>query len=375
MVVVALVFALIRLALISIVTFLSIKDKPTARNESLLDSRMVNIVNVVYQFVLSLQYFVLLHGMYKFQKYMTEESTETDQPEEKCCSCTLTKVCVVVTFMLIGYILTLIVAPVLLSMWFKDFVLWYDEETLQHVAGVYAGMAWFRYLSNLLLSGAMTVAARLAVLQWSSAKNKLDKKTTKTLTSDDQHQESGKESDNKTTDTSTSDKIIKLFDNYKKVGEKVAALNTIFQGWFITQWGIFFIAVTINVTLLLKSLLNEEYTVEPRRFAYITALVAFDVYAFFIPYILGVIINSKHNKFYEFLKERKEDILSKAKDEHMKMMVGLDLIPKQSKYEFLPTLSVISIPLDSGSYILTIVLAVFTFVATFLVTFADISNI
>ena len=466
--------AITRFILIFIVTGATIKEKPTAHNNSLLDSKLVNIGNIFYQLVQTLQYCVLLHGMYKFWKYMLNPTTKDSKAFDsvyykymptmptgwkKCCIC-VSKI-IVATVMIFIYISIFIAAPILLSLWFDDFVLWYDLTLEKCVAGAYASLAWVRHLSDLVLHWAMIVATRLAVLEWSAAKHKLLESCNETKApAENKEQENGvtttasvvdsepqngvtptasavdsepqngvtptasavdsepqngvtttasavdsepqngitptasavdsepqngvtttasavdsEPQNGVTTTASASNKINELFDSYKEVGKKVAALNGIFQGWFIIQWAIFFVAVTGKGTLLLKSLLDEEYAVELYRFIYISVHVAFDIFAFLIPYILGVIINSKHNDFYELLTERKEDILSKETDEHMKMMIGLDLIPKQSKYEFLPTLSVISIPLDSGSYILTIVLAVFTFIATFLVTFADISKI
>ena len=82
-----------------------------------------------------------------------------------------------------------------------------------------------------------------------------------------------------------------LVQNYKTVGRVVSSLNNIFREWFVCQWIIFFIGIAGKGTLFLKSLLHEEYKMEPHRFLYIVVHLLFDIFSFLIPYCLGIIIN------------------------------------------------------------------------------------
>ena len=86
-------------------------------------------------------------------------------------------------------------------------------------------------------------------------------------------------------------------------------------------------------------------------------------------------INMYHEKYHEQLKEKKENILST--DDDYSILMYADLIPKNSKFEFIPSLFGHQIPLNSAGYMLTIVIVIFTFIATFLVIilFADVSKL
>lgn len=50
-------------------------------------------------------------------------------------------------------------------------------------------------------------------------------------------------------------KFSRIVRNYKDIiGKMVAALQDIFQEWFVMSWVVYFIGVTGNVTLVLKAL-------------------------------------------------------------------------------------------------------------------------
>ena len=163
----------------------------------------------------------------------------------------------------------------------------------------------------------------------------------------------------------------KLIEKYKSTGKVMSALSNIFREWFICQWIIFSIGIAGMGTLFLNSILNEEYKDEPHRLWYISSHLLFEIIAFMIPFFLGIF---RHEKYYEQLKEQQEEIL-KNTDE--KIFMYANLIPKNPKFEFIPSLFVLQIPLDSAGYMLTFLIAIkfFSFIATFLVTFADLNKI
>ena len=121
-----------------------------------------------------------------------------------------------------------------------------------------------------------------------------------------------------------------------------------------------------------KLVLHEEYEVEPHRLIYISIHVLFEIIAFMIP---GIFVNTYHERYHDQLKEQQEVILKADSNVNNNILIYADLIPKNPKFEFILSLFGLQIPLDSGGYMLTILIAIFSFIATFLVTFADVNKI
>ena len=349
--IILLILSSIRFAALLALTSKSFIDNPTSKNNSLLDSNLVNIGNTLYQLALTLQHIVLIDGFLKSGRNGDKGNInifdyEMTVLENGACSW---RAPFVIGLLVMLYGFASIVAPILLSVWFGDFVLWFDDNlsTEKYAAGIYAGFAWVQHFSNGALRVVMIIVAFAVVAQWSSSREMIKGNTD----------------------------IKSLGKNYKEVGKTASALNVVFQGWFIIQWIILFIAVTGKGTLLIKALIEEEYTNEKERLIYIAVHVAFDILSFLVPYSFGLVINWQHGAYYEELKERQEEILSVKEEESVKMMMYTDLIPKNPNFDFLPSLCGFSIPLDSAGYILTIVLALLAFISTFLVAFADITKI
>lgn len=244
------------------------------------------------------------------------------------------------------YALVLFATPILLIVWLNEYVQWFNKPYITRSAKAYAGMSVIRHLGNAWIRFMMGFVTAVVVQKWSSEQENLKKIN-----------------DFKT-----------LIENYKSTGKVTSALSNIFREWFICQWIIFSIGIVEMGTLFLKSILNEEYKDEPHRLWYISSHLLFEIIAFMIPFFLGIFHNIYHEKYYEQLKEQQEEIL---KDTDNKIFMYADLIPKNPKFEFIPSLFVLQIPLDSAGYMLTFLIAIkfFSFIATFLVTFADVNKI
>ena len=67
-----------------------------------------------------------------------------------------------------------------------------------------------------------------------------------------------------------------------------------------------------------------------------------------IPHFLGTIIDTYHEKYHDQLKERQEAILKGKENVNMKILMCAELIPKNPKFEFIPSLFGLHIPLDSA---------------------------
>lgn len=350
----ALITSFIRLVLVVIVTIGSFKDNPMPKNDSLLDSKLANMGNLLYQLAIMFQHIALIYGICKFcvtiQFLWKTDPTATFQStsaQDKTCHYSAWENYTAIIGISLLYIIALVAAPTVLMIWLHDFVLWFNDDVEEIPARIYAGMAWIQHLTNVLIRVAMAVVTTMVVLKWSSQQAEVKKCT----------------------------KFSCLIINYQDTGKIVAALNSIFQGWFIVQWIIFFIGVSGKGTLVLKSILHEEYRYELHRFAYILTHVIFDILAFMIPYFFGVLMNQYHQTYYQQLREKQKDILSNNEDFKVKILMCANLVPKNPSFEFIPSLFRVSIPLDNAGYILTIVLAILTFIATFLVTFADITKL
>ena len=63
------------------------------------------------------------------------------------------------------YVGTLFAAPILFSVWFKDYVLWFNKPYITLCANAYARMVWIRHFSNACIRLTMCVVTRVVVLR------------------------------------------------------------------------------------------------------------------------------------------------------------------------------------------------------------------
>ena len=144
------------------------------------------------------------------------------------------------------------------------------------------------------------------------------------------------------TEDTTSIKFTNMVQNYKETGKVVAALQDIFQEWFVMMWVVYFVGVTGNGVLLLRTAYNTSYTDD--TWVDIMAFIN-DITAFLILYLCGGLMNHYHQKYRDTLEEVQEsnsDVLSEC------IQQKADLIPSNPKYKFIPSFCCVSIPLDSG---------------------------
>ena len=373
-----LICSIVRFILILFITTISFVKKPSPKNESLLDSDLVNIGNALYQLSIIVQHVAVLYGLINFyrEKRINDDIKGTlflkyhcNQDDcvcyngyrDNCERCTndnckycifITRICgcicVIGTGILI-YVLVLLVAPVLLSVWLGYYVLWFDESHTKVIAGVYVEMAWIQYYGgNAWIRFMMGIVVTAVVRKWSSEQSQLN----------------------------DIDDFTELVKNYKSTGKVTSTLSNIFRKWFVCQWLTFFIEIAGESTLFFKSILDEKYKDEPHRLSYnISVHLIYDIVSFMIPYFLGILINTYHKKYHDCLKERQEVILKRDScNISNTFLIYADLIPKNPKFEFIPSLLGLQIPLDSAGYMLTILIAIFSFIATLLVTFADLNK-
>ena len=207
----------------------------------------------------------------------------------------------------------------------------------------------------------MGVATRLVMVAWFNGQNAL-----KTII---EQSASIEEVESQET---TCSKFSKMVKNYSDRGKVVAALQDIFQEWFVVSWVVYFIGVTGNTTLVLKALFKRLFWPATHRSWFYFAHLINDFAAFLIPYICGGLMNYYHAKYRETLEQVQEDLLSDSETLSECVQQRANLIPENPNYKFVPALCCLNIPLESAGYSFTLILTSFAFVLSFVTAFTDI---
>ena len=153
---------------------------------------------------------------------------------------------------------------------------------------------------------------------------------------------------------------------YKNIGELVAKLQCIFEVWFVLAWGIYFIGLTGNTVLVFKILLNNPSPGYNHKFWFYLAHLIYDISAFTVPYICSASMNYYHDMFHTALGEMQEKIFDECESLADCLLLNASAIPPKPHYHFIPALFCINIPLASAGFTLTIILAIFAFLMSFI---------
>ena len=238
--------------------------------------------------------------------------------------------------------------PILLTLWFKEFAGWHKETAEQNASVGYTVLAWFHHISDLIIRIVMGGVTRLIMVAWISGEEELC---------------SYLKSEN-----STSQKFNSMVQNYKQTGKVIAALQSIFQVWFVMSWIVYFIGITGNTVLVLKALLQLS---SHRSWFYFAHLMN-DTIVFIIPYICGGLMNYYHGNYRETLEDVQERLLCESEVPSEYLVQNAILIPENPKFWFVPAFCCLNIPLESAGYTFTIVLTLFAFLMTFVTAFTSV---
>lgn len=336
----------------------------TPGNNAILDSQLLAIGNLIAQTCRMLQFVALIYGTHKFSKILSYQSSLkilSDAYKGFCiCKCKNSYSSFMLLLFILLYCAITWPPPVLLTTWFHEFVLWHDEENQQRASFGYALLAWFHHISDLVIRLLMGVAARLVMVAWFNGQKYLEQITENSSIEALESQET------------TCKKFSRIVKNYKDTGKAVAALQDIFQEWFVMSWVVYFIGVTGNTTLVLKALFKGLFsTATNRSWLYLAHLIN-DFAAFLIPYICGGLMNYYHKKYRETLEQVQEDLLSGSETLSECVQQRANLIPENTTYNFIPALCCLNIPLESAGYSFTLILTSFAFVLSFVTAFTDV---
>ena len=333
-------------------------------HNALLDSQLLAVGNLLAQTCRVLQFAALIYGVWKFSRILSSSSglrvlkdtTAKFCVCENCCKKEHSP-CTVHTFILLGILILYFVVtwppPALLTTWFPEFALWHaDDADQQHSSIGYTVLAWFHHISDLIIRLVMGVATRLVMVAWTSGEKELR--------------------DIEESEDSNKKKFSKMVKNYKDKGEMAAALQYIFQEWFVMAWVVYFIGVTGNTTLVLKAAFKGLFNTASHRSWFYFAHLINDIAAFLILYICGGLMNHYHRKYRETLEEVQESILSRSDVMSECIQQKANLIPSNPKYKFIPSLCCLNIPLESAGYGFTLILTGFAFVLSFVTAFTNV---
>lgn len=327
---------------------------------ALLDSHLLVIGNLIAQSCRVLQFAALIYGVWKSSQVLRSPSGLKKLRKTRAKFFLFERdhnSCTVHTFILVGILLLYCVItwlpPVLLTTWIKEFSLWHDDDKDQQRSSLgYTVLAWFHHISDLVIRVAMGVSTRMIMVAWSSGEEKL-----------------------KTIEKSEDPRPIKfsrIVQNYEKIGKIAAALQDIFQEWFVMSWVVYFIGVIGNIVLVLKALFQGFFSTNSHRSLFYFAHLVSDFASLLIPYICGGLMNHYHKKFRDALKEVQEKILSNSDVLTECIQQRAVLIQKNASYKFVPSLCCINIPLESAGFSFTLILTGFGFVLSFILAFTNI---
>ena len=159
--------------------------------------------------------------------------------------------------------------------------------------------------------------------------------------------------------------IEKMIDEYKISGRLVAAIQRIFQEWFVIKWIVYFVDITVDSIIAIRSLFGSNIRNEKDTIIYIIIHLTYNSVAFMTVYVCGGLMNSFHERYCK--KVEKKIRSTDCKGGSWKKQCALSKLRKR-KYKFIPSLCGFSIPLDSSGYTLSLLLALVAFIANFVST-------
>lgn len=156
--------------------------------------------------------------------------------------------------------------------------------------------------------------------------------------------------------------IKNLAKSYKDIGRIVANLQGTFKYWFLLQWIISFTAV-IHTSVWMTSLSN--LIISYHYWTYYVFYMAHSVFIFMTPYVCGNMMNFYHQRYYQKVRKIQKNIWSnyyEATEGPGDILIFCHkqykyLIPKKEKYQFIPTIFCLKIPLENPGFIISIFLA------------------
>ena len=279
------------------------------------------------------------HFHYLWKKY--KSPCLADSPSKSCVAitCTVTVICTMIIFIVYGSIS--FTPGILLIIWKEKLVISYHDHTGMAIA--YAVAAGISFISNFFARIAMIVTTLAVGNAWI---NKIN-------------------SDKETKDQS---QIKDLINGYKETGQAVAAIQRVFQDWFVVKWIVYFIDITVDSIIAIKSVFGNEQQQDHEIIIYFFIHLTYNFVAFLTLYMCGTIMNRYHENYCKKL-EKKIRTEFEETEQHSAWKIQCAIASlRKPKYQFTPSLCGFSIPLDNSGYTLSILIALFAFIANYVST-------
>ena len=164
--------------------------------------------------------------------------------------------------------------------------------------------------------------------------------------------------------------IKKYIDDYNESGKFIAQIQEIFESWFVIKWIIYFVDITVHCTRIVKAL-SEGEDLSELQYIFVLIHLLYDLIAFITIYSCGALMNSYHKDYYTHLEEEQQTFFTAnaldnvSLNSLLKVMKCTKIVPLNPKYNFTPSFCGVDIPMDNSGYTLTVLLALFAFIFTF----------
>ena len=324
-----------------------------ASTSSIKDSPIDLTIKVLSQTSYCIEHFTLVYGFWSFYYHFRGKKEDIDIDNILKPWCTWVRCCAITTFAIFSllHMLASMVPPSLLSAWEKQLVLSYSSNG--PVGRTYVALAFIEHAYNFLTRTGMLVVTWMVIKAWKELLKPFNQpkrmELSKMASSDNIQKE-----------------FTKLIGGYTKTGQLVAALQEIFQGWFVIKWIVYFIDITGHSLLAAKIIFKHAGVKENSELASVFAHLIYDILAFGLLYFCGAMMNLYHAKYRRQHDLKQRELLSHSSTGSLWIMQSMNVIPENPEYNFVPSVCLIDFPLNSPGYTLTMLLTLFAFVANFL---------
>lgn len=339
---------------------------------------MGNLLHLTSQAAHCFEYFPMVHGIFLFYCYwICKDKTDGTNADTEFGDTNTGKSCkklelspfycmTVVLVLFVEFIIHLgisMLPPIFLISWKEDNVVFYNESPKE--GNAYAALAFIDHFYAFLIRSAMALITLFVRLEWNNAVEYINEIKVKVVKRTDLN-ETLEECEIVTT-------MQILTDVYHSTGERVNAVQNILQGWFVIKWMVYFINIAghsiLTVEILLDDKRGDEY--EKHKLIFVTTQLAYNFFAFFFLFVCGSLMNRYHTNYRKCLESLQRKCLSKSHNNYMLLLQSTNtLISEIPEYQFLPTIFSIDFPLNSPGYTLTMLLALFVFIANFVTQYS-----
>ena len=321
---------------------------------------MGNLLHLTSQVAHCFGHAPMLHGIYLFCRYLKDKSNTG-----KCCKSEQhpflnhCKIQILLVLLLVVHLGISMSPHALLISWKEDNVVSYNESPEK--GNVYAALALIDHFYAFLIRSAMALMTLFVIYAWKNAEENVNTEIIGKLVNANIVQQLA-ESD-----------IVKimqiLMNTYHSTGERVNAVQNIFQGWFVIKWMVYFINIAGHSILTVEIVFDDdtrgdEY--EKHKLAFVLTQLFYNFFAFFFLFVCGSWMNRYHTNYCKYQEALQRKLLSNNHNNYILLLQSTNnLISEVPEYQFLPTIFSIDFPLNSPGYILTMLLALFVFIANF----------